>query len=491
MIASNAPKYLVAEENIALVKSLGTPRTVLDVGCGIGLNGAAARRNGAHVTGIETDPRALEEARRRLDEVLAVDITDASAVRSALGDRRFDLILFADVLEHVTDPLAVLRRFSDHLTDGGHVLVSLPNVAAWTVRLGLLAGRFDYAASGILDDSHLRFFTRETATKLVEDAGLEALHVEQNPMIARAAKDLVVRMYGLRHKAERPETFSPTALIESLPYKLYRGIVRPAEDLVAERAPGLLAFQNVIVARKAPLRRKLTLTVGMLTMDEEESIERMIGEIRDVAPDARLLCVDSSKDKTPEIAKRLGARVLRQIPPRGHGPAMERLMKTAAQDSDLLIYLDCDFTYPTRMIPIVRALVEQDGYDVVNCARTRTRPAAMPVPNYLANRGFAAMAHALHGIPTCDVHSGMRAYRASVIRAFDFDGEGDALPIDTLLYPAKCGYRVAEIPIEYNERVGTSKLRKLAGTVWTMIRLARALPVGVRRGARFETRDEA
>jgi len=84
------------------------------------------------------------------------------------------------------------------------------------------------------------------------------------------------------------------------------------------------------------------------------------------------------------------------------------------------------------------------------------------------------------------VHSGMRAYRSAAIRGFDFDGEGDALPIDTLLYPAKCGYRVVEIPIDYDERVGTSKLRKLAGTVWTFIRLARALPVGTRRGARFE-----
>ena len=481
-------KYLVAEENLALVRALGTPRTVLDVGCGIGLNGAAARRRGAVVTGIETDAGAAAEARKRLDEVLALDITDEAAMRAGLGDRRFDLILLADVLEHVADPLSVLKRLLGHLAEDGHVIASLPNVAAWTVRLGLLAGRFDYRPSGILDDSHLRFFTRETARRLLEDAGLEVLRIEQNPMLVRAAKDLVVSAYGLRRAAESPETFSPTALADSLPYKLYRGVVRPAEDVIAERAPGLFAFQNVLVARRPPRPRKLSLTVGMLTMDEEESIERMIGEIRAVAPDAKLLCVDSSRDRTPEIARRLGARVLRQLPPRGHGPAMERLMKTAARDSELLIYLDCDFTYPTRMIPVVCELVEQGGHDVVNCARTRGKPAAMPLPNYLANRGFAAMAHAMHGIPTCDVHSGMRAYRTSVIRAFDFDGEGDALPIDTLLFPAKCGYRVVEIPIEYDERVGTSKLRKLAGTVWTLVRLARALPVGTRGGARFEVR---
>jgi glycosyltransferase involved in cell wall biosynthesis len=304
-------------------------------------------------------------------------------------------------------------------------------------------------------------------------------------MLVRAAKGLVTR--ALVRPGAGP--VDPTALGSSFPYKVYQAFVRPVEDVIAKAAPGLLSFQNVIVARKPPRPRKLSLTIGMLTMNEEESIAAMIGEIRRVAPDAKILCVDSStRDKTPEIAARLGARVLRQVPPRGHGPAMELLMYSAAKESDLLIYLDCDFTYPAEMIPTVRRLVEDEGVDVVNCARTRTRPAAMPLPNFLANRAFAAMAYAMHGVPTVDVHSGMRAYRAGVIRGFDFDGEGDALPIDTLLFPAKCGYRVVELPISYNERVGQSKLRKLAGTVWTMIRLVNALPVGRRKGERFEVR---
>lgn len=475
-------KYLVEEINRALVSVAGRPRTVLDVGCGIGLNGAAVKRTGAHVTGLEIVPRSIERARQVLDEVIAADIASDASVQAALGARRFDLLLFADVLEHTVEPRAVLDRFLPYLEDDGHVIVSLPNVAAWPIRLGLLAGDFEYTSSGILDDSHLRFFTRESAARLLQDAGLEVLRIEQNPMIVRALKDLILKTFV-------PEGAPPTHLADSMPYKLYQLFVRPIEDVIAAQAPGLLAFQNVLVARKPPRRRKMSLTIGMLTMDEEESVEAMIGEIRRVAPDAKLLCVDSStKDRTPEIARRLGAKVLRQVPPRGHGPAMELLMYSAAKESDMLIYLDCDFTYPADMIPVVRRIIEEEGADMVNCARTRTRPAAMPIPNYLANRSFAAMAHALHGVPTCDVHSGMRGYRTGMIRAFDFDGEGDALPIDTLLWPAKCGYRVVELPIEYNERVGQSKLRKLAGTVWTMIRLAKTLPVGRRGGERFELR---
>ncbi len=475
-------KYAVEEENVALVAALGRPRSVLDVGCGIGLNGARAKQKGARVTGIEIVPASIERARRVLDEVLPIDITSDVSVSEGLGQRRFDRMLFGDVLEHTVDPLAVLRRLLPFLEEEGHVIVSLPNVAAWTVRLKLLQGDFTYEKSGILDDTHLRFFTRETAEQLVRDAGLEVLRVEQNPMGVRALKGLLLKTLG-------GDAAGPKPMRETLSYKAYQAFVRPVEDVVTNRAPGLLAFQHVVIARKAPRPRKLSLTVGMLTMDEEPSIREMIADIRGVAPDAQILCVDSStKDDTPEIARSLGATVLRQVPPRGHGPAMELLMYAAAAQSDALIYLDCDFTYPTQMIATLRRLLEEEGVDMVNCARTRQRPEAMPLPNYIANRSFAALAHGLHGVPTVDVHSGMRAYRSSVIRAFDFDGEGDALPIDTLLFPAKCGYRVVEMPIDYAERVGASKLRKVAGAVWSLIRLARGVPVGRRGGDHFELR---
>jgi 2-polyprenyl-3-methyl-5-hydroxy-6-metoxy-1,4-benzoquinol methylase len=478
--------YPVEERNVAMCRAIGRPRRVLDVGCGIGQNGAVARARGAHVVGIDRSSASLARAAARLNEIVAADIEDEASVASALNGRTFDLVLLGDVLEHTRDPLAVLARLMPYVEEEGRVVVSLPNIAAWTVRANLLRGRFDYEPSGILDRTHLRFFTRRTAAELVRAAGLEVLSVDQNPMLVRAAKAPILHLVRRGVIGESPA--DPTALAESAPYKAYLALVRPAEDALAAAAPGLLAFQHVVVARKRPRPRRLSLTVGMLTMDEEACVERMIGEIRRHAPDAKILCVDSSRDRTPEIAARLGARVLRQMPPCGHGPAMELLLYEAAKQSEALVYLDCDFTYPPETIPRLRALLEDEAVDVVNCARTRSRPAAMPLPNYVANRTFAAMAHALSGVPTADVHSGMRAYRSSVIRAFDFDGEGDALPIDTLLWPAKCGYRVVEIPTRYDERVGASKLRKLAGTAWTFVRLARSVGVGARGGSAFEVR---
>jgi SAM-dependent methyltransferase len=480
--ASEAPGYGIAEPNVALCRAIGRPRNVLDVGCGIGLNGQVARGRGARVVGIELHEAARRIAATRLDEVLSVDLEHPLALREALGHRRFDLILCGDVLEHLRDPLAVLMRLLEHLDEEGRVVVSLPNIASWTMRLELLGGRFDYEPSGILDRTHLRFFTRASAEALLRDAGLELLSLDANPMLVRALAKPVVNALGLAQASD------PTKLARSYPFAAYQSLVRPVEDLATRLRPELLAFQHVFVARRPTRPRPLRLTIGMLTMNEEPSIAPMIEAIRREAPDAELVVVDSStKDRTAEIARELGAVVRRQVPASGHGPAMELLMYAAAAKSDALIYLDCDFTYPPRMIPELRRLLEEEGVDVVNCARTRAKPAAMPWPNYLANRSFAAMAHALHGVPTVDVHSGMRAYRSSVIRAFDFDGEGDALPIDTLLWPVKRGYRVVELPIDYDDRVGDSKLRKLSGTAWTFVRLLRTLPVG-RRGGRYERR---
>ena len=98
----------------------------------------------------------------------------------------------------------------------------------------------------------------------------------------------------------------------------------------------------------------------------------------------------------------------------------------------------------------------------------------MPLPNYLANRVFAGVASAIHGLHTTDVHSGMRAYRTAMLRAVDVDPNGQALPVDLLVIPARLGYRIVEVEIPYRERIGATSLRRLESTLWTFRRLLRA-----------------
>lgn len=223
----------------------------------------------------------------------------------------------------------------------------------------------------------------------------------------------------------------------------------------------------------------MKLTVAMITMNEEQAVAKVIADIRRVAPDAEILLVDSSRDRTAEIAEGLGCRVIRQFPPQGYGPAMDRAVRSGS--GDVVITLDCDDTYPVDDIPRLRKMVEDDGYDLVNTSRVHRRPAAMPFANFIANRVFALAARLLHGIPTTDVHSGMRAYRKAMLEQVAWNAAGPALPVDMLVIPFRMGFRVADVDIDYRERIGTTTLHRFSSTVWTFKRLFRALRVSKAR----------
>jgi 2-polyprenyl-3-methyl-5-hydroxy-6-metoxy-1,4-benzoquinol methylase len=124
--------------------------------------------SGRRVDGHELDPAAAEEARSVCDRV---HVGDLQTFDTDLLERTYDLLLFGDTLEHLPDPPAVLRRLRNHLRPGGHLVVSVPNIANWTIRLQLLAGRFRYTERGILDRTHLRFYTVRTLRKMLEEAG--------------------------------------------------------------------------------------------------------------------------------------------------------------------------------------------------------------------------------------------------------------------------------------------------------------------------------
>jgi histidinol-phosphate phosphatase family protein len=221
--------------------------------------------------------------------------------------------------------------------------------------------------------------------------------------------------------------------------------------------------------------RSPSVTVSMITMNEEKAVAKVVNDIRRVAPDAEILLVDSSRDRTAEIAESLGCRVIRQFPPQGYGPAMNRAVREAS--GDVVVTLDCDDTYPVEMIPKLVRMVEE-GWDLVNTTRVKRRPKAMPLANFFANRIFALTARLLHGIRTTDVHSGMRAYRKSMIDAITWSEKGPALPVDMLLIPYRRGYRVTDVEIDYRERIGQTTLHRWSSTIWTFRRIWRARRYG-------------
>jgi SAM-dependent methyltransferase len=144
---------------------------VLEFGCATGYMSQVLRdRLDAAVVGVELQAEAAEEAALQCERVLVGDAEEFD-LEAELGGERFDAILFADVLEHLRDPAALLRRVRPFVAEGGVVIASIPNIAHASVRLALLSGSFRYRNEGLLDTGHLRFFTREGIQDLFESSG--------------------------------------------------------------------------------------------------------------------------------------------------------------------------------------------------------------------------------------------------------------------------------------------------------------------------------
>jgi 2-polyprenyl-3-methyl-5-hydroxy-6-metoxy-1,4-benzoquinol methylase len=203
----------VSELRLPVLERVPRGATVLDVGAWTGAHGDwLAERRGVTVDGVELNGEAAAEA-RRYREMLVGSIEDP-ALRERIGSG-YDAVLFLDVLEHLADPDAVLRAALEWLAPGGVVLCSIPNVAHWRVRLALLRGRFDYEDSGLLDRTHLRWYTRKTARDLVREAGYELTWehavVPQHPRVRVPQRLLRPELFGYQFLIEGRPTRAPAS----------------------------------------------------------------------------------------------------------------------------------------------------------------------------------------------------------------------------------------------------------------------------------------
>lgn len=162
-------RFGLSESHRLILEAVPAGARVLDIGCASGYLAAELTRKSCKVVGFDQDRVSAELARPHCSEVVVGDLEREEDRRSLPGGQ--DAVLFGDVLEHLRDPLSVLRWARTRLAPGGRVVVSLPNIGIWSARRAVALGRFRYADSGIFDRTHLRFFTRTTAHELVEQAG--------------------------------------------------------------------------------------------------------------------------------------------------------------------------------------------------------------------------------------------------------------------------------------------------------------------------------
>lgn len=144
---------------------------LLDLGAAGGELGSAVRDHFQSTIGFEYQTDYLRDLRERFDQVLITDLETLEQLP------RVDAIVLADVLEHLRDAPSILRRVKQSLASDGKLFVSVPNIANITVRLGLLFGVFEYRDRGILDNTHLRFYTLRTIRREIENAGFRIVAI--------------------------------------------------------------------------------------------------------------------------------------------------------------------------------------------------------------------------------------------------------------------------------------------------------------------------
>jgi 2-polyprenyl-3-methyl-5-hydroxy-6-metoxy-1,4-benzoquinol methylase len=173
----NDQYYESVRSDLLSLLPIGTT-TVLDVGCGSGATAQKLTEMGIkEIVGIEVNPEMASKAGKCCLKVIVGDLETMSL---DLPNGHFNTIIMADVLEHLREPYKTVTRLLPLLKKNGSVLVSIPNVTHYHVLKMLCSGRWEYAERGIMDETHLRFFTKKTFVKQMEKAGLQLVELIRN-----------------------------------------------------------------------------------------------------------------------------------------------------------------------------------------------------------------------------------------------------------------------------------------------------------------------
>lgn len=171
----NHDKLREKNSSFGLIDKLITnkPKKILDVGCSSGYFGKYLKdKYKAIVWGIEIDKQDALNAKKTLDEVITKNLENCQNWKNEFGNNKFDLIICADIIEHLIDPWKFVKKLKQLLTPTGSIIFSIPNVGHYTIKLSLLNNQWRYQNTGLMDKTHLRFFTYQHVIKLIEDADL-------------------------------------------------------------------------------------------------------------------------------------------------------------------------------------------------------------------------------------------------------------------------------------------------------------------------------
>jgi 2-polyprenyl-3-methyl-5-hydroxy-6-metoxy-1,4-benzoquinol methylase len=291
---------------------------VLDLGSGPGIvAGALTALADKHMTCVDAEPSHLEAAAARgVARTVLGDLTDPGWVEDLAGER-FDVIVLADVLEHLVDPGALLRRIGERelLAPDGRLVISIPNASHLAMLALLSIGEFPYRPTGLLDETHLRFFTLTSIRHLLEAHGFELTRVERTERTLEQTEfaDLLRSVDGaaLRRLAAHDEALTYQYVLQAEPLGAARELARLREELAAQRdavrqAERATAEVDELRARVAA--QQATLREAERRCDEVRSERDRLAHTLDQVHDSATWRTGRVVTALPGRLKRLGRR---------------------------------------------------------------------------------------------------------------------------------------------------------------------------------------
>jgi 2-polyprenyl-3-methyl-5-hydroxy-6-metoxy-1,4-benzoquinol methylase len=283
-------------------------KAVLELGPATGRVTRVLSERGCKIVAVEQDGTMAPKLEPYCSRVIVGDV-ERLLLEEVFGKQRFDVILAGDFLEHLAHPLELLQKLKRYLSEGGYVVASVPNIAHGSVRLSLLQGRFEYKDIGILDRTHLRFFTLESILRLFCDAGFAIVDVQRvrqdpfkEPYIDRPPLDKPELPPELKRLIEDdPDAATVQFVVKAFPVSSSAGLVNT-----------LLTLQTQIQEKE-----KTALSLEKIRVDQRNALQERdhtVSELKDqiLRMESSRLQIESSLQQT-EGALRERESVIREL----------------------------------------------------------------------------------------------------------------------------------------------------------------------------------
>ena len=432
-LGEEAGRRATAGHLLDLVSAQVASGRLLDVGCGHGLLLDEARSRGYETVGLELSRSAARHAR----EALGLDVRE-QPVESFVDLDGFDVVVLADVIEHLDDPVAAVDRCAGLLRPGGVLCVVTPDPSSLTARV---AGRRWWG----FVPAHACLLPRATLRELLAAGGRVI------------STDLpLVRSFSVRRWPSRlDERLGPAGA----------PVERLADALPAHASLSLaLRDERVIVANRIDVRRAsqpllrdrgggAIVTLVLPAYEATRTIPEVAAEIPADAADRALLVDDASHDATAEVALAHGFDVIRHPENRGYGGSQKTGYARALLDgADVVVMVHADNQYAPGLVPEMVAPILAGEADMVigsRLLRDRAIAGGMPRWKWLGNRMLTGIENRAFGVQLSEYHTGYRAFSAELLRSIPFLRNSDDFVFDQEIFAQVLarGARVVEIPI--------------------------------------------